>query len=78
MPRKTTTAKRAGRKSSNTVKVLEETASYQTSGTSMSDPLRFIDLFCGIGGFRIAFEGVGGKCVFSSDYDKFINPAIKY
>lgn len=71
MPKKTTTAKRAGRKSSNTVKVLEETASYQTSGTLISDPLRFIDLFCGIGGFRIAFEGVGGKCVFSSDYDKF-------
>ncbi len=32
---------------------------------------RFIDLFCGIGGFRIAFEKAGGKCVFSSDYDKF-------
>ena len=32
---------------------------------------RFIDLFCGIGGFRIAFERAGGKCVFSSDYDKF-------
>ena len=34
-------------------------------------PPRFIDLFCGIGGFRIAFERAGGKCVFSSDYDKF-------
>ena len=33
--------------------------------------LRFIDLFCGISGFRIAFEGAGGKCVFSSDWDKF-------
>lgn len=33
--------------------------------------LRFIDLFCGIGGFRIAFEKLGGKCVFSSDWDKF-------
>src|SRR5262249_26714185 len=32
---------------------------------------RFIDLFCGIGGFRIAFEHVGAKCVFSCDYDKF-------
>lgn len=30
----------------------------------------FIDLFCGLGGFRIAFEKVGGKCVFSSDIDK--------
>ncbi len=32
---------------------------------------RFIDLFCGIGGFRLAFERAGGRCVFSSDYDKF-------
>jgi len=34
-------------------------------------PFRFIDLFCGIGGFRLAFEQVGGKCVFSSDWDRF-------
>ena len=33
--------------------------------------MNFIDLFCGIGGFRIAFESVGGKCVFSSDIDKY-------
>jgi len=33
--------------------------------------LRFIDLFCGIGGFRIAFERAGCECVFSSDWDKF-------
>jgi DNA (cytosine-5)-methyltransferase 1 len=32
---------------------------------------RFIDLFCGIGGFRIAFQNAGGECVFSSDWDKF-------
>ena len=31
----------------------------------------FIDLFCGIGGVRIAFENLGMKCVFSSDNDKF-------
>lgn len=31
---------------------------------------KFIDLFCGIGGFRLAFEKAGGKCVFSSDWDK--------
>jgi len=30
----------------------------------------FIDLFCGIGGFRIALERHGLKCVFSSDIDK--------
>lgn len=32
---------------------------------------RFIDLFCGIGGFRLAFQKAGGECVFSSDWDKF-------
>lgn len=31
----------------------------------------FIDLFAGIGGFRIAFQNVGGKCVFSSEWDKY-------
>ncbi len=33
-------------------------------------PLKFIDLFCGIGGFRIAFEKAGGQCVFSSDWNR--------
>jgi len=32
--------------------------------------LKFIDLFCGIGGFRQALEGVGHSCVFSSDWDR--------
>lgn len=31
----------------------------------------FIDLFAGIGGMRIAFENVGGKCIFSSEWDRF-------
>ncbi len=44
--------------------------SLQNSSINPNAP-RFIDLFCGIGGFRIAFEKVGGTCVFSSDYDKF-------
>ena len=32
---------------------------------------KFIDLFAGIGGFRIAFQNVGGRCVFSSEWDKY-------
>lgn len=29
----------------------------------------FIDLFAGIGGFRIAMQNLGGKCVYSSEID---------
>jgi DNA (cytosine-5)-methyltransferase 1 len=31
---------------------------------------RFIDLFAGIGGMRLAFENAGGECVFSSEWDR--------
>ena len=31
----------------------------------------FIDLFAGIGGFRIAMQNLGGNCVFSSEIDKY-------
>ncbi len=30
---------------------------------------KFIDLFAGIGGFRIAMQRLGGKCVFTSEWD---------
>lgn len=46
--------------------VIEDAAPYHAKA-----PFRFIDLFCGIGGFRYAFERVGSKCVFSSDWDKY-------
>ncbi len=31
----------------------------------------FIDLFAGIGGIRLAYQSEGGKCVFSSEWDRF-------
>ncbi|MGH9784822.1 MAG: DNA cytosine methyltransferase [Terriglobia bacterium] len=47
-----------------------------------STPMRttrrgFIDLCCGIGGFRIAAEQLGWKCVFSSDIDEECRRAYK-
>lgn len=45
--------------------------------------IRFIDLFCGIGGFRFAAEqvfskyGLPSKCVFSSDIDPYAREAYK-
>jgi DNA (cytosine-5)-methyltransferase 1 len=48
----------------------EEGAEYRVNGSGTRRKPRFIDLFCGIGGFRYAFERAGAECVFSSDYDK--------
>ena len=31
----------------------------------------FIDLFAGIGGMRLAYQSVGGKCVYSSEWNKY-------
>jgi DNA (cytosine-5)-methyltransferase 1 len=35
------------------------------------NPIKFIDLFAGIGGIRLAFQGSGAECVFSSEWDKY-------
>ena len=38
---------------------------------------RFIDLFAGIGGIRLPFQELGGKCVFTSEWDKFSSQTYK-
>lgn len=38
--------------------------------TMKRDKFTFIDLFAGIGGIRLGFESVGGRCVFSSEFDE--------
>lgn len=34
------------------------------------DSFTFIDLFAGIGGIRLGFESIGGRCIFSSEFDE--------
>ena len=38
---------------------------------------KFIDLFAGIGGFRLAFQNLEGKCVFTSEWDKYSKQTYK-
>ncbi len=38
---------------------------------------KFIDLFAGIGGFRLALQRIGGKCVFTSEWDKYSKQTYK-
>lgn len=37
----------------------------------------FIDLFSGIGGFRLALQNLGGKCLFSSEWDEYSKQTYK-
>lgn len=48
------------------------------NGNGKSKQLKFIDLFAGIGGFRIALENLNAKCVFSSDIDPFCKKVYEH
>jgi len=61
-----------------TAKVAEEALQYMIFDFKKDVPFpepqkpkfKFIDLFAGIGGFRIAMQNLGGKCVFTSEWDE--------
>jgi len=60
-----------------TLKVAEEAIQYgmfddfDIPFPSPKNPkFKFIDLFAGIGGFRLALQNLGGKCVYTSEWDK--------
>lgn len=43
----------------------------QSGITSSNNSFSFIDLFAGIGGLRRGFESINGRCVFTSEWDRF-------
>lgn len=45
---------------------------------SASPKFTFVDLFAGIGGIRIPFTELGGKCVFSSEWDNAAQISYSY
>ncbi len=59
-----------------TLNAAEEELQYQIFQTAdvpflpVKNPkFNFIDLFAGIGGFRLALQNLGGKCIFTSEWD---------
>ena len=51
--------------------LLRQAAAERTAESDIPDGFRFIDLFAGIGGLRIGFEAIGGRCVFTSEWDAY-------
>lgn len=51
--------------------VLEDLARGQGAAEAGQPAFQFIDLFAGIGGIRRGFEPLGGKCVFTSEWDRW-------
>lgn len=42
-----------------------------STSTSTPNTFRFVDLFAGIGGLRRPFDEIGGRCVFTAEWDRF-------
>lgn len=53
------------------IKTLLRAVDKQSHSNDRPASFRFADLFAGIGGMRIPFEEIGGKCVFTSEWDRF-------
>ncbi|WP_407865461.1 DNA (cytosine-5-)-methyltransferase [Phyllobacterium phragmitis] len=59
---------KGGRVPKLALRALRERAARQVDQPT-SASFRFIDLFAGIGGLRLGFESISGRCVFTSEWD---------
>ncbi|WP_339862867.1 DNA (cytosine-5-)-methyltransferase [Paremcibacter congregatus] len=53
------------------VQLLQDRLKYKKDFRDPHPDFTFIDLFAGIGGMRRGFEAVGGRCVFTSEWDEY-------
>lgn len=53
------------------LKLLEGRLEYKRNLRNPNPEFTFVDLFAGIGGIRKGFESVGGRCVFTSEWDEY-------
>ncbi|MAL88736.1 MAG: DNA (cytosine-5-)-methyltransferase [Brevundimonas sp.] len=53
------------------VEAAQPTLKLVRGGAKPEADFTFIDLFAGIGGLRRGFEAIGGRCVFTSEWDKY-------
>ena len=59
------------------VQLLEKIAGDRHDHSGEQPAFTFIDLFAGIGGLRRGFEPLGGKCVFTSEWDRYSQQTYK-
>lgn len=52
------------------IRVLSGLVAAGARPVSESPAFRFVDLFAGIGGLRLGFEAINGRCVFTSEWDE--------
>ncbi|HXQ69387.1 MAG TPA: DNA cytosine methyltransferase, partial [Pyrinomonadaceae bacterium] len=58
------------------ITLLEEMLA-QKRGNYSAASFTFIDLFAGVGGLRRGFESIGGKCVFTSEWNLYAQLTYK-
>ena len=57
--------------------ILRKAAQERVAQPAPAPAFRFIDLFAGIGGLRLGFEHIGGRCVFTSEWDPKCNETYR-